>query len=68
MALQRTDEELLAEWYAARGKDTPRLPMSEVPRMIKALRITEEDELNPKPLIHCPICNVLARGEHNPKS
>jgi len=59
-----TDEKLLADWYEARGKRTPKLgPLAERD-IVRALRARYLDLENLAPLEYCSTCQVKARGPH----
>jgi hypothetical protein len=58
------DEQLLAEWYAARGSRVARLSSDQEAVMRRNLRARQKEIDNPKPLEYCVVCQCNARGIH----
>ena len=59
----KTDEELWAEWLAARGQ-APVVDDSVKAQFMVALRDRQRRIIDPPPLLFCGKCGVKARGTH----
>lgn len=62
-----TDEELLKEWRAARGRGASPISRADEQQILKALRSRQESIDQPQPLEFCAACHVKARGPHRPR-
>jgi hypothetical protein len=62
-----SDEELLQEWRAARGRDASPVSRADEKLILTALRSRQESIDHPQPLQFCSACHAKARGLHRPR-